>query len=212
LELNTSAAAERNKQPISTELQHLLPPTGRVLEIASGTGQHVAHFAQLMPDVSWQPSDRGAEDLAQLDCRRRFSGLANILPAVRLDVLEHPWPVSGMFSAVVCINMIHISPWETTPALFAGARRIAPAGTGLVILYGPFREGGSHTAQSNEEFDQWLKAKDPRFGVRNLEDVEAVAQENGFTRVRLAQMPANNLLVGFRRVQTDYLVDSAHGH
>jgi SAM-dependent methyltransferase len=200
LELNTSAAAERNKQPIGIQLQQWLPPAGRVLEVASGTGQHVAHFAQLMPDISWQPSDRGAEDLAQLESLRRFSGLANIQPAVRLDVLEHAWPVSGPFSAVVCINMIHISPWETTPSLFTGARRIVPAGTGLVILYGPFREGGRHTAQSNEEFDQWLKAKDPRFGVRNLEAVEAVAHEVGFTRVRRAQMPANNLLVGFRRV------------
>jgi SAM-dependent methyltransferase len=200
LELNTSAAAERNKQPIGSELLQWLPPAGRVLEIASGTGQHVAHFARLMPGISWQPTDRGDEDLAQLESRRQFSGLANILPAVRLDVLEHPWTVPGLFDAVLCINMIHISPWETTPALFNGAKPHTSAGSGLVILYGPFREGGLHTAPSNAEFEQWLKSKDPRFGVRNLEDVEAVAHEQGFMRQHLTRMPANNLLVAFRRV------------
>jgi cyclopropane fatty-acyl-phospholipid synthase-like methyltransferase len=200
LELNTSAAAERNRQPIGAELQQWLPSKGRVLEIASGTGQHVAHFAQLMPGINWQPSDRGADDLAQLEARRMASGLANIQPAERLDVLEHPWPVEGPFDALVCINMIHISPWETTPALFTGASRLASPDIGQVILYGPFREGGRHTAPSNEAFEQWLQSIDPRFGVRNLEDVEATAREHGFSRTRLARMPANNLLVGFRRL------------
>jgi cyclopropane fatty-acyl-phospholipid synthase-like methyltransferase len=199
LELNTSAAAERNKDPIGEQLQALLPQRGRVLEIASGTGQHVEHFARLFPGLTWQPTDRGADDLLQLDSRRQLSGLANVLPAVRLDVLQDPWPLAGPFEAVVCINMIHISPWETTPALFAGAQRITSA-TGQVVLYGPFREGGKHTADSNEEFEQWLQAKDPRFGVRNLEDVEAIAHRHGFERVHLARMPANNLLVGFRRL------------
>lgn len=198
MELNTSAAAERNKEPIGEQLRALLPRSGRVLEIASGTGQHVEHFARLFPALDWQPTDRGADDLLQLDSRRQLAGLANVLPAARLDVLEDPWPVSGPFEALVCINMIHISPWETTPALFAGAERITSA-TGQVVLYGPFREGGKHTAPSNEEFEQWLRAKDPRFGVRNLEDVEAVAGRHGFARVHLARMPANNLLVGFRR-------------
>jgi hypothetical protein len=198
LELNTSAAAERNKDPIGEQLQALLPQRGRVLEIASGTGQHAEHFARLFPGLSWQPTDRGADDLLHLESRRQLCGLPNVLPALRLDVLEHPWPVAGPFEAVVCINMIHISPWETTPALFAGAERITPA-TGQVVLYGPFREGGKHTAASNEEFEQWLQAKDPRFGVRNLEDVEAIARRHGFARGHLARMPANNLLVGFRR-------------
>lgn len=200
MELNTSAAAERNKQPIADELQRLLPQRGRVLEIASGTGQHVEHFARLFPEMGWQPTDRGAEDLAQLEARRHVGGLTNILPAVRLDVLEQPWPVNGPFDAVVCINMIHISPWETTPALFAGARHLTVAGNGMVMLYGPFREGGRHTAQSNEQFEQWLQAKDARFGVRNLEDVEGVARRHDFARVHLARLPANNLLLGFRRL------------
>jgi protein-L-isoaspartate O-methyltransferase len=200
LELNTSAAAERNKQPIGAQLVQLLPTEGRVLEIASGTGQHVAHFAQLLPGIHWQPSDRGDEDLAQLESRRHVERAANILPAVKLDVLNHPWSVDGPFDAVLCINMIHISPWETTAALFSGAERLTSAGAGQVILYGPFREGGQHTAASNEEFEQWLKAKDTRFGVRNLEEVEAVALSHRFRREHLARMPANNLLVAFRRL------------
>jgi cyclopropane fatty-acyl-phospholipid synthase-like methyltransferase len=199
LELNTSAAAERNKQPILAELRQLLPASGRVLEIASGTGQHVEYFAREMPGLAWQPTDRDDADLAQIDARRRQSGLANILPALRLDVLEQPWRMARQVDAVLCINMIHISPWETTTALFSGAERLTAAGSGQVILYGPFREGGLHTAPSNEEFDGWLKEKDARFGVRNLEDVEAVADEHGFTRAHLARLPANNLLLGFRR-------------
>jgi cyclopropane fatty-acyl-phospholipid synthase-like methyltransferase len=199
LELNTSAAAERNKQPILAELRQLLPPSGRVLEIASGTGQHAEHFAREMPGLVWQPTDRDEADLAQIDARRRQSGLANMLPAVRLDVLEQPWRLTRLVDAIVCVNMIHISPWETTAALFAGAERLTSTGSGLVILYGPFREGGQHTAPSNEEFERWLQEKDPRFGVRNLEDVEAVADEHGFTRAHLARLPANNLLLGFRR-------------
>ena len=178
----------------------MLPAEGRVLEIASGTGQHAEHFAQAMPGILWQPTDRAAVDIQQLEARRGASALANILPAVRLDVLEQPWPVHGPYDAVVCINMIHISPWETTPALFAGSRRLTAAGTGLLVLYGPFREGGRHTAPSNEEFERWLQEKDPRFGVRNLEDVDAVAREHGFARAFLTRLPANNLLLGFRRL------------
>ena len=195
-ELNTSAAAERNKQPIAEQLALLLPAKARVLEIASGTGQHTVYFAARFPGITWQPTDMGA-DLSQIELRRRDSGLANFLPPLRLDVLE-PWPVRDDFDALVCINMIHISPWETTPALFAGAARHL-RGQAAVVLYGPYREGGVHTAASNETFEAWLKSMDPRFGVRNLEDVEAVAAEHGFTRAHLARMPANNLLLGFRR-------------
>jgi cyclopropane fatty-acyl-phospholipid synthase-like methyltransferase len=199
VELNTSAAAERNKQPIALELLQLIDPCSRVLEIASGTGQHVEHFALLLPRATWQPTDTRPEDLAQIDARRAASGRDNILPAVQLDVLQQHWPVADDFDALVCINMIHISPWETTPALFAGAARHLRADSGIVILYGPYREGGRHTAPSNEEFERWLQSKDTRFGVRNLEDVEAVARQQGFARTHLARMPANNLLLAFRR-------------
>jgi cyclopropane fatty-acyl-phospholipid synthase-like methyltransferase len=199
VELNTSAAAERNKQPIAEQLQRLLDPHSRVLEIASGTGQHVLHFAALLPGSVWQPTDRDAADLAQIDARRAASGLTNILPAMPLDVLHQPWAVARDFDAIVCINMIHISPWETTPALFAGAARHLRDGAGILVLYGPYREDGRHTAPSNEEFERWLQSKDTRFGVRNLEDVELVAREHGFARAHLARMPANNLLLAFSR-------------
>jgi cyclopropane fatty-acyl-phospholipid synthase-like methyltransferase len=200
LELVTSAAAERNKQPILEQLQSLLPAQGKVLEIASGSGQHVVHFASAMPALRWQPTDLHAGDVAAIDARRELVGLTVIDPARQLDVLAADWRLPNDFDAVLCVNMIHISPWETTPALFAGAaRHLSPAGAGLVVLYGPYREGGAHTAPSNAEFERWLKAKDARFGVRNLEDVEAVASTAGFARIRLARLPANNLLLAFQR-------------
>src|SRR6185369_12716030 len=129
VELNTSAAAERNKQPIAEQLQQLLAPRSRVLEIASGTGQHVLHFAAQLPSITWQPTDRDAADLAQIDARCAASGLGNVLPALPLDVLQR-WRVPQDFDAIVCINMIHISPWETTPALFAGAAEHLRRNTG----------------------------------------------------------------------------------
>ncbi len=200
-ELPASAAAERNKQPILDELRRLLPARGKVLEIASGTGQHVLHFAAGLPSLDWQPTDFEARDCAVVAARRELAGLNNVAGPVQLDVLQSQWPVDTDFDAVVCINMIHISPWETTPALFAGAtRHLRPEGSGLVVLYGPFREGGRHTAPSNETFEDWLREKDPRFGVRNLEDVETAARASGFTRIHLARLPANNLLVAFGRV------------
>jgi SAM-dependent methyltransferase len=203
-EIPTSAPAERNKQPILEQLRQLLPSRGKVLEIASGTGQHVVHFAAGLPDLQWQPSDRPQADrefgdFSAITARRDAAGVGNVADPVLLDVLQDPWEVDADFDAIVCINMIHISPWETTAALFSGAaRHLRPGGSSLVVLYGPFREGGRHTAPSNETFEQWLRSKDPRFGVRNLEDVEAVARANGFARTHLARMPANNLLVAFR--------------
>jgi SAM-dependent methyltransferase len=198
-ETSTSAAAERNQQPILEELRRLLPAQGKVLEIASGTGQHVAHFAAGLPGIAWQPSDRETCDFPSIITRRDAAGLNNIVRPVLLDVLETPWKVASDFDAVLCINMIHISPWETTPALFSGAaRHLRADGSRLAVLYGPFREGGMHTAPSNEAFEQWLRSKDPRFAVRNLEDVDAVARANGFSRIHLARMPANNLLLAFR--------------
>jgi cyclopropane fatty-acyl-phospholipid synthase-like methyltransferase len=199
LELVTSAAAERNKQPIAEQLAALLPAGARVLEIASGTGQHAVHFAAHLPIGHWQPSDCTATDFAAITARIAASGQTRIAPPVLLDVLQKTWPLPHDFDAVVCINMIHISAWETTPALFAGAARHLQPDQGLVVLYGPYREGGRHTAPSNEAFEAWLKSKEPRFGVRNLEDVDAAAAEACFDRVHLARLPANNLLLAFRR-------------
>jgi len=153
-EISTSAAAERNKQPILHELGQLLPSSGKVLEIASGTGQHIVHFAAAMPAIAWQPTDRLAEDLASIAARRDAAGLSNVAQPRQLDVLRTPWLVERDFDAIVCINMIHISPWETTPALFAGAaRHLRVGGSRLVVLYGPFREGVQQTAPSNEAFE-----------------------------------------------------------
>jgi cyclopropane fatty-acyl-phospholipid synthase-like methyltransferase len=198
LELTTSAAAERNKQPILEQLVALLPPDARVLEIASGNGQHVVHFAAQLPGSSWQPTDRDAAELPAIATRSSAMALTNVATPRTLDVLDADWSLVGDYDAVVCINMIHISPWETTPALFAGAARHLRE-QGLLLLYGPYREGGQHTAPSNATFEAWLKARDPRFGVRNLEDVDAVAEAAGFVRYHLARLPANNLLLAFRR-------------
>lgn len=195
-----SAAAERNKEPIAAQLRDLLPAGAKVLEIASGGGQHVVHFAASMPDRHWQPSERGDAELAAIQERIAACGCANIAPPAQLDVLDRHWPVPRHFDAVLCINMIHISPWEATAALFDGAaRHLAAGGPGLVITYGAYREDGRHSAPSNEQFDQWLRGLDPRFGVRDIEAVDAVAAARGFTRFHLARMPANNLLLAWRR-------------
>jgi cyclopropane fatty-acyl-phospholipid synthase-like methyltransferase len=200
VELPVSAPAERNKQPILDELLKLLPGTGAVLEIASGTGQHVVHFAAAMSAIRWQPTDPDIANVAT-EARCQASGLKNIEPALQLDVLIHPWPVAPAFDAILCINMIHISPWQTTAALFAGAgRALSAKGAGLVVMYGPYKEGGQHTAPSNLDFDRWLKSRDELWGVRDLESVEATALAAGFQRRHLARMPANNLLLAFSRL------------
>ena len=202
MQTDTSAAADRNKQPILDELQSLLPRRGRVLEIAAGTGQHVVHFAAAFPDLDFLPTDPDSGALASIAARRTASGLHNIAPPRRLDVLEADWGLDADFDAVICINMIHISPPETTPALFAGARAVLkPGGAGLLVLYGPFREGGVHTAPSNAAFDDWLRARDPRWGVRDLDEVTAMARAAGFERLRVARLPANNLLVACATLQ-----------
>jgi cyclopropane fatty-acyl-phospholipid synthase-like methyltransferase len=200
VEINTSAAAERNKQPIAAELQTILAAGDKVLEIASGTGQHIAHFGEAFPLVHWQPTDATAADFHSIASHCTAASLNNVAMPVELNVLSTLWNVARDFQVVLCINMIHISPWETTAALFLGAgRHLADTGVGHVVLYGPFREGGEHTAASNAEFEKWLKAKDSRFGVRNLQDVDAVAQTASFARQSLTRMPANNLLLRYTR-------------
>jgi cyclopropane fatty-acyl-phospholipid synthase-like methyltransferase len=200
MQTDTSAAAERNKQPILDELRQLLPRSGQVLEIASGTGQHVVHFAAALPTLRFHPTDPDTASLHSIAARRAQSGLKNIEAPQRLDVLDEDWLPPAHFDAVLCINMIHISPPETTPALFGGAARVLhPEGPGLLVLYGPFRENGVHTAPSNVAFNDWLKARDPRFGVRDLNEVDAIASAQGFERIRRSSLPANNLLVAFKR-------------
>lgn len=192
-----SASAERNKEPIAGVLRAVLPPRGLALEIASGTGQHVVHFARAFPSLTWQPSepDPGLRDSIARHCAD--AGLANVLPPLDLDVRRTPWPVARA-DAVLCINMIHIAPWSAAEALVAGAARCLPEG-GVLYLYGPYREGGVHTAPSNAAFDASLRAQDPAWGVRDLEALVALAEEQGLGLEQRIAMPANNLSLVFRR-------------
>jgi SAM-dependent methyltransferase len=185
-----SPAAERNKGPILEVLKRVLPQRGTVLEIASGSGQHVLHFAQALPKLTWQPSDADPEVISQ-------ESLDNMLPPVALDVRRWPWPIERA-DAVLCINMIHISPWQATEALMHGAARVLPAG-GVLYLYGPYRRGGGHTAPSNAAFDADLRARNSEWGVRDVEAVIDAAAREGLQFGEIVQMPANNLSVVFRK-------------
>jgi cyclopropane fatty-acyl-phospholipid synthase-like methyltransferase len=168
-----------------------------VLEIASGTGQHIVHFARALPRLSWQPTDADDELRAAAAERIRAAGLSNVRAPLRLDVLAPDWPPVAA-DAILCINMIHIAPWSATNALLEGASRLLQRGAPL-FLYGPYKRGGRHTAPSNEAFDESLRARDPDWGVRDLEDVERCAEEHGFALVEVTTMPANNLTVAFER-------------
>lgn len=182
-------ATERNRDPIAAVLAEVLPEAGLVLEIASGTGEHCAAFAARFPSLTWQPSDPDADALASI--ADWCAGLPNVLPPVFLDAASADSPVAQA-DAILCINMVHISPWAATLGLLASADRILPPGAPL-ILYGPYRQHGVETAPSNEQFELWLKEKSPEYGLRFVEDVTAAA--NGFTLERIVQMPANNLIL-----------------
>jgi hypothetical protein len=188
-------ATLRNRDPILAALRGLLPSSGLVLEIASGTGEHVAHFGAALPGLAFQPTEPSATGRASIDAWA--AGLPNIRPAIALDVTAAPWPV-GAADAVLCSNMIHIAPWAATLGLLRCAAAVLPAGAPL-ILYGPFRIGGAHTAPSNAEFDAGLRAQDPAWGVRDLEAVAAAAA--GFAAPEVISMPANNLIVVFRKTE-----------
>ena len=190
-----SAAAERNKAPILGVLARVLPDSGTVLEIASGTGQHVVHFARALPALTWQPSDADPQARASIAAWLAHEKLPNVRAPLDLDVRTRPWPIAEC-DAIVCINMIHISPWAATQALFAGAEERLR--DGVLYLYGPYRVNGGHTAPSNQAFDRSLRAQDPEWGVRDLADVTALAGRHGFELVETVQMPANNLSVVFR--------------
>ena len=194
-ELLTSPSAERNKDPILTVLESVLPDSGSVLEIASGTGQHVCFFAAAMPRIRWQPTEPDDASREAIAIRIRESGLANVSAPIALDVQEPRWPVEGEVDAVLCINMVHISPWSSTHALFRGAARHLGS-RGLVVLYGPYLENGT-AVQSNLDFDASLKRRNAEWGLRDLDEVTRVAAGHGFTRQQIVRMPANNLTVVF---------------
>lgn len=191
-------ATRRNREPILAVLREVLPASGTVLEIASGSGQHVAHFAEALPDLRWQPTDR--DDATFASIRAWTEALDNVADPMVLDASAPPWPLDEQsHRAVTCANMIHIAPWEACLGLFSGASRVLSGGDPL-CLYGPFMRGGEHTAPSNAQFDASLRARDPRWGVRDLDVVENEAKNCGFELERIFEMPANNLTVVFRRI------------
>ncbi len=192
-----AAATARNREPILEVLRRVLPASGTVLEIASGTGEHAVHFARALPAIEWQPSDADDAALASIAAWREHESLPNLRAPVRIDVTAEAWPVD-VVDAVFCANMIHIAPWECCVGLARGVGRCLRSG-GVLVLYGPFRVDGEHTAPSNERFDADLRARDPSWGVRDVADVVAQAQANGLhLRERIA-MPANNFVLLFDR-------------
>jgi SAM-dependent methyltransferase len=190
-----SEAAERNKGPILEVLRAALPPRGLVLEVASGTGQHVAHFAHALPHLLFQPSDPLFANHASI--RAWSEGLINVRPPLAIDVEDEAWGVSAA-DAMVAINLIHIAPWSACLGLLAGAARLLPH-DGLLYLYGPFAEAGLHVSGSNAAFDRSLKDRDPAWGVRDLVDVADAARDAGLRVERVVTMPANNRSVLLRR-------------
>ena len=191
------AHVARNRAPILDVLKRVLPASGLVVEIASGSGEHAVYFAGALPGISWQPTDFDASALASIAAHRAAAALPNLLPPLRLDTTAQPWPIAQA-DAVVCNNMIHISPWAVTEGLMRGANRVLRSG-GILFLYGPYRIDGRHTAPSNEDFDASLRARNAEWGIRDLGDVTDLAARHGFALAETVPMPANNLSVIFRR-------------
>jgi len=196
-----AAAAERNKGPIAEALAEIVPQTGLVLEVASGSGQHAAHFAALFGGLAWQPSDVDPRALASIEAYRTESNLSNLLAPLSLDVSSDAWPIESA-AMVLSINMIHIAPWQACLGLLCGAARVLQEDA-LLVLYGPFSIDGDYVAESNVAFDSRLRAENPSFGVRELRDVERAAQHAGFRLDRVVRRPANNQIVVFRRSAFD---------
>lgn len=190
-------AAARNAEPIVEVLKRVLPPSGVVLEIASGSGEHAVHVARALPALDWQPSDPDEAARRSITAHTRDSGLPNIRAPLMIDATRQPWPVARA-DAVVAINMIHIAPWAATTGLMASAGATLSEG-GVLYLYGPFREGGDHTAPSNAAFDASLRARDASWGVRDREAVVAAAEAHGLHLTERVAMPANNLSLIFRK-------------
>ena len=193
----TIPAAERNKEPILTVLRDCLPPRGLVLEVASGTGQHIVHFAKSLSQFVWQPSDPDAEFRTCIEHRVHEEGVENVRAPLDLDVRDRPWPVSGV-DVVLCVNMIHVAPWEATRALMSGCGDILRDG-GVLFLYGPYRRFGAHTSPSNEAFDARLKAENQEWGVRDVEEVERLGSRASLSLETVIEMPANNFSLVFKR-------------
>jgi len=192
-----SPAAARNAAPIAEVLAQELPDEGLVLEIASGTGEHAVYMAQRFSNLEWQPSDRDAEGLASIEAWREDVGLANMRSPIALDAAAQKWPIEAC-DALLCINMVHVSPWKATEGLMRGAKRILARGAPL-ILYGPYLEADVETSASNLAFDASLKARDSAWGLREAAAVDREARINGLTRTARYEMPANNIMLIYRR-------------
>lgn len=190
-------ATERNRDPILAVLRGVLPPRGTVLEIASGSGEHVVYFAQNFPNLAFQPSDPSPDSAQSIAAWIAATRVGNVRAPVILDTTQLSWPVKAA-DAILCINMIHIAPWSAAEGLFAGAASLLAPGAPL-YLYGPYKRDGAHTAPSNVDFDRGLRERNPAWGVRDLDDVASLARKNGFSAPTITAMPANNLSVVFRR-------------
>jgi len=200
-------ATARNRDFILEVLKDVLPPSGTILEVASGTGEHAVYMVPRLQNRAWQPTDVDDGRIASIEAWRTASdapdNIDNILPALRLDACAPRWPVeehppAAPVTAILAINLIHIAPWAVCLGLMAGAGRILAEG-GVLYLYGPYKRGGVHTAPSNESFDANLKAQDPSWGVRDLDDVIKVALKAGLVLLKVVDMPANNLSVVFKK-------------
>lgn len=193
-----SPPTARNREPILNVLRRVLAPDARVLEIASGSGEHAVHIAAAMPGLIWQPSDPDADARASIAAWIESEALNNVRMPASIDVCDDVWGVEGdaPFDALVAINMIHISPWQATQGLMAGAARLLAPG-GVLFTYGPYKRDGHHTAPSNAGFDASLKARDPAWGVRDVGEIETAAAAHGFALCEIVEMPANNLSLVF---------------
>jgi hypothetical protein len=192
-----SPSAERNKAPISEVLSQVLPDRGLVLEVGSGTGQHVVQFARAIPKLIWQPSERDADCLRSIRAWLLVEALSNVRPPLHLDVNTLPWPIDSAV-ALVCINMLHIAPWSAAETLFSGGGLLLSGGCRL-CLYGPFKRQGRHTSASNKDFDALLRRQNPDWGVRDLHEVSGLADGTGFDLLQTHEMPSNNLTLVFQK-------------
>lgn len=192
-----SPSAERNREAIAGVLSQVLPRSGLVLEVGSGTGQHAVHFARLMPHLTWQPTEQDEDCLRSISAWAAVEPQANVRQPLYLDVTDAQWPIV-VADAIICINIIHIAPWSTTQALLRGASRILPPG-GFLCLYGPYRVAGKHTSASNRAFDEQLRAMNSEWGVRDLDAVLKEARAYNIEPAQTFEMPANNLIAILRK-------------
>ena len=190
-------ATSRNRAPILKVLREHLPQLGTILEIASGTGEHISYFARAMPHLNWQPTDIDTGAILSTAAYCKDASLANLALPKRLDVMSSNWPYTQL-AGVLCINMIHIAPWSCSAGLISGAAQVLE-GNGPLVLYGPFKRNGIHTAPTNETFDRMLQSKNPEWGVRDIEAVEAIARDAGFDESTAIEMPSNNCCLILRR-------------